>query len=121
MTGVQTILNIQNDTVKVNVGDNVDATVTEKVDNGFKVNYQGLKGFMSRAAIRGKNPDEINVGDVLKVRVNIFDSAKQRFYVGVGEFEPKPERESKDYSKYMKSNDKMTSTLGDLLKEKDNK
>ena len=110
------------DTVKVNVGDYIDATITQKAENGFKVNYQGLKGFMSKAAIRGKNPEEINVGDVLKVRVNIFDAPKQRLYVGIGEFEPKPEKEDKkEYSKYMKSNDKMTSTLGDLLKEKDNK
>lgn len=110
------------ETVKLNVGDNIDATITQKADKGFKVSYEGLNGFMSNAAIRGKDPEEIKVGDVCKVRVNVFDAPKQKFFVGIGEFEPRPERENnKDYSKYMKSNDKMTSTLGDLLKEKDNK
>ena len=105
--------------VKLQVGDKINVTVAKKTENGYNIEYNNLKGFLSKKAIRNRDPESLNEGEVVEARVNIFDAAKRRFFVGLGENEPRVEKEN--VSKFMKQNDKMTSTLGDFLNDKINK
>ena len=100
---------------KLQTGDKINVTVTKKNENGYNIEYNNLKGILSKKAIRNCDPDSLNEGDVVEARVNIFDAGKQRFYVGLGESEPRQEKGDKSIKQ---ANDKMVSTLGDFLKEK---
>ena len=100
---------------KLNTGDKIDVKVTKKTDNGYNIEYNNLKGFLSKKAIRNRDPESLNEGETVQARVNIFDANKQRFYVGLGENEPRVEKEN--VAKYAKSNEKMTSTLGDFFND----
>ena len=59
------------------------------------------------------------INTVVKVKVRVYDAAKQRFIVSMKDAEEKVEKEN--YNKYMKSNDKMSNTFGDYLNDLKNK
>ena len=103
---------------KLQTGDKINVTVTKKTENGYNIEYNNLKGFLSKKAIRNCDPESLNEGDVVEARVNIFDANKQRFYVGLGENEPRAEKGDKNIKQ---ANDKMVSTLGDFFNDKLNK
>lgn len=103
------------DEVKVAVGDTLEVKVTKALEDGFRVEYEGLKGYMAKGALpKAVAFDSVKEGDTLKVKVRVFDAAKQRFTVSMRDAEePKVEKES--YAKYMKSSDKPSNTFGDYL------
>ena len=102
--------------VAVKVGDVVDVTVLKALDNGFKVQFGEVTGYLPKGSIRSRSADSIQLGEVLKVKVKIFDNNKGRLVVNMNEAEEKVEREN--YSKYLKAQDKISNTLGDYLKDR---
>lgn len=107
------------ETVKVAVGDIIDVKVAKVTEEGFKVDYQGLNGYMAKGAVKQSELENVKEDSVVKVKVRVFDSAKQRFIVSAKDAEERVEKEN--YSKYMKSNDKMSNTFADYLNDFKNK
>lgn len=95
-------------------GDVVEVTVASVTENGFNVQYQGLNGYMAKGALsKSVDAESVQEGTVLKVKVRVFDNAKQRFIVSMRDAEEKAEKET--FNKYVKSQDKMTNTFGDYI------
>ena len=101
---------------KVHEGDVIEVTVTEVLENGFNVSYNGLNGYMAKGALsKSVAPESVLQGTTIKVKVRVFDAAKQRFIVSMRDAEEPQPREEKTYNKYVKSQDKMTNTFGDYI------
>ncbi len=101
---------------KVHEGDVVDVTVTEVLENGYNVSYNGLNGYMAKGALsKSVDPETIVAGSQLKTKVRVFDANKQRFIVSMRDAEEPQPREEKTFNKYVKSQDKMTNTFGDYI------
>lgn len=94
------------------VGDLIDVVVAKELEQGFKVTYQGVSGYLSKGSIRN-HENEVQVGAELKVKVRTLDAQKSRLVVNLNEAEEKIEKEN--YSKYMKAQDKISNTLGDYF------
>ena len=91
-----------------------NVTITEVREDSFAVDYNGLNGYMSKAAVgRNTNVNDLTVGKEIKVKVRVFDPEKNKLIVSMRDAEERVEREN--FNKYMKSQDKMTNTLGDYL------
>ena len=100
--------------LKIKANDTVEVVVTNELKDGYKVDLQGASGYLPKGSIYNYN-EPINEGDVLKVRVRAFDPQRTRLIVNLrGEVE-RQEREI--YGKYMKSQEKLSNTLGDLLED----
>lgn len=93
-------------------GDLIDVVVAKELEQGFKVTYQGVSGYLSKGSIRN-HENEVQVGAELKVKVRTLDAQKSRLVVNLNEAEEKIEKEN--YSKYMKAQDKISNTLGDYF------
>ena len=101
---------------KVHEGDVVDVTVTEVLENGYNVSYNGLNGYMAKGALsKSVDPDTIVAGSQIKAKVRVFDANKQRFIVSMRDAEEPQPKEEKSFNKYVKSQDKMTNTFGDYI------
>ncbi|MBQ6817890.1 MAG: (d)CMP kinase, partial [Bacilli bacterium] len=96
------------DEAKVAEGDIIDVTVAGIQEDGFKVTYEGLNGYMSKGTVKSRDPESVQEGEVLKVKVRVFNANKQRFIVSMRDAEEKVEKEN--FNKYMKSQDKLTNT-----------
>lgn len=107
------------ETVQVAVGDVIDVKIAKVSEEGFKVDYQGLNGYMAKGAVKASDLEKVVEDAVVKVKVRVYDAAKQRFIVSMKDAEEKVEKEN--YNKYMKSNDKMSNTFGDYLNDLKNK
>ena len=107
------------ETVQVAVGDVIDVKIAKVTEEGFKVDYQGLNGYMAKGAVKASELEKVVEDAVVKVKVRVYDAAKQRFIVSMKDAEEKVEKEN--YNKYMKSNDKMSNTFGDYLNDLKNK
>ena len=107
------------ETVQVAVGDVIDVKIAKVSEEGFKVDYQGLNGYMAKGAVKASELEKVVEDAVVKVKVRVYDAAKQRFIVSMKDAEEKVEKEN--YNKYMKSNDKMSNTFGDYLNDLKNK
>lgn len=101
------------DNAEVNEGDIIEVTIAAALEEGFKVVYNGLNGYMSKGTVKSRDPQTIQEGEVIKVKVRVFNAAKQRFVVSMRDAEEKVEKEN--INKYMKSQDKMTNTFGDYI------
>lgn len=101
------------DEAKVAEGDIIDVTVAGIQEEGFKVTYEGLNGYMSKGTVKSRDPQSVQEGEVLKVKVRVFNANKQRFIVSMRDAEEKVEKEN--FNKYMKSQDKLTNTFGDYI------
>lgn len=101
------------DNAEVNEGDIVEVKIAAVQEEGFKVTYKGLNGYMSKGTVKSRDPQTIQEGEVIKVKVRVFNAAKQRFVVSMRDAEEKAEKEN--FNKYMKSQDKMTNTFGDYI------
>ena len=101
------------DNAEVNEGDIIEVTVAGLQEDGFKVVYNGLNGYMSKGTVKSRDPQTIQEGEVIKVKVRVFNAQKQRFVVSMRDAEEKAEKEN--FNKYMKSQDKMTNTFGDYI------
>lgn len=101
------------DNAEVNEGDIIEVTIAAALEEGFKVVYNGLNGYMSKGTVKSRDPQTIQEGEVIKVKVRVFNAAKQRFVVSMRDAEEKVEKEN--FNKYMKSQDKMTNTFGDYI------
>lgn len=93
-------------------GDLIDVVVAKELEQGFKVTYQGVNGYLSKGSIRN-HENEVKVGAELKVKVRALDTQKSRLVVNLNDAEEKIEKEN--YSKYMKAQDKISNTLGDYF------
>lgn len=91
----------------------IDVNVLEVTQDGYKVEYAGLNGFMSKGAVRLSEQENVQAGSTVKVKVRVFDQAKQRFIVSMRDAEEKVEKEN--FRQYTKGNDTMTNTFGDYL------
>ena len=101
---------------KVHEGDVIEVNVTEVLENGFNVSYNGLNGYMAKGALsKSVEPESVVAGSTIKVKVRVFDANKQRFIVSMRDAEEPQPREEKTYNKYVKSQDKMTNTFGDYI------
>ena len=101
---------------KVKEGDIIDVVVTDVLENGYNVSYEGLNGYMAKGALsKSVEPESVVSGTQLKVKVRVFDPNKQRFIVSMRDAEEPQQREEKSYNKYVKSQDKMTNTFGDYI------
>lgn len=94
------------------VGDIIDVVVAKELEQGFKVTYQGVSGYLSKGSIRN-HENEVQIGAELKVKVRTLDTQKGRLVVNLNDAEEKIEKEN--YSKYMKAQDKISNTLGDYF------
>ena len=68
---------------------------------------------MSKGTVKSRDPQSIQVGETIKVKVRVFNASKQRFIVSMRDAEEKVEKEN--FNKYMKSQDKMSNTFGDYI------
>ena len=101
---------------KVHEGDVVEVTVTEVLENGYNVSYNGLNGYMAKGALsKSVDPETVVAGSTLKAKVRVFDANKQRFIVSMRDAEEPQPKEEKSFNKYVKSQDKMTNTFGDYI------
>ena len=101
---------------KVHEGDVIEVTVTEVLENGYNVSYNGLNGYMAKGALsKSVDPETVAAGTVLKTKVRVFDANKQRFIVSMRDAEEPQPKEEKSFNKYVKSQDKMTNTFGDYI------
>lgn len=103
------------ETVAVSEGEIIEVVIANVQEEGFKVSYKGLNGYMSKGTVRSRDPQTIEVGETIKVKVRVFNASKQRFIVSMRDAEEKVEKEN--FNKYIKSQDKMTNTFGDYLKK----
>ena len=72
---------------------------------------------MSKQAVRKNyNMNDLTVGKEITVKVRAFDAEATKFVVSMRDAEEREKPVKENYSKYMKSQDKMTNTLGDYLK-----
>lgn len=101
------------ETVAVAEGDVIEVTIAAVQEEGFKVTYNGLNGYMSKGTVKSRDPQSIQVGETIKVKVRVFNASKQRFIVSMRDAEEKVEKEN--FNKYMKSQDKMSNTFGDYI------
>lgn len=99
---------------KVKVGDLVEVTVVKAIKAGYKVSLDNMMGFLHKASVSG-DPEALVPGSVVKVKVKILDPEKTKLNVGMKDAEEKVEKEN--YGKYMKSQEKVASTLGDFFKK----
>ena len=101
-------------TVECKAGLVCNVVITDVKEDSFAIDYNGLNGYMSKAAVsRNANLEELVAGKEIKVKVRVFDPEKNRLVVSMRDAEEKVEKEN--FNKYMKSQDKMTNTLGDYL------
>ena len=107
------------ETVQVAVGDIIDVKIAKVNEEGFKVDYQGLNGYMAKGAVKQADLEKVVLDAVVKVKVRVYDAAKQRFIVSMKDAEERVEKEN--YNKYIKSNDKLSNTFGDYLNDLKNK
>ena len=107
------------ETVQVAVGDIIDVKIAKVNEDGFKVDYQGLNGYMAKGAVKQADLEKVVLDAVVKVKVRVYDAAKQRFIVSMKDAEERVEKEN--YNKYIKSNDKLSNTFGDYLNDLKNK
>lgn len=104
-------------TATVKAGDVITVTISEVREDSFSVEYSGLNGYMSKAAVRRNyNMNDLTVGKEITVKVRAFDAEATRFVVSMRDAEERERPVKENYNKYMKSQDKMTNTLGDYLK-----
>ena len=101
------------ETVAVAEGDVIEVIIAAVQEEGFKVTYNGLNGYMSKGTVKSRDPQSIQVGETIKVKVRVFNASKQRFIVSMRDAEEKVEKEN--FNKYMKSQDKMSNTFGDYI------
>lgn len=101
------------ETVAIAEGDVIEVTIAAVQEEGFKVTYNGLNGYMSKGTVKSRDPQSIQVGETIKVKVRVFNASKQRFIVSMRDAEEKVEKEN--FNKYMKSQDKMSNTFGDYI------
>lgn len=100
------------DEAVVNVNDIITVKVDSIQENGFKVVYQGISGFMSKGAVKASEVNTIEVGTECSVKVKAFDALKQKFVVSKKDAEEKVEKEN--FNKF-KSTEKMTNTFGEIF------
>ena len=71
---------------------------------------------MSKQAVsKNYNMNDLTVGKEITVKVRAFDAEATRFVVSMRDAEVKEKPVKENYNKYMKSQDKMTNTLGDYF------
>ncbi|MDD3999698.1 MAG: S1 RNA-binding domain-containing protein [Bacilli bacterium] len=100
--------------LKCKINDSVEVTVTKELKDGYKVSLDGAIGYLPKRSI-SFSYGPVAEGDVLKVKVRVFDPLRTRLVVNMrAEFE-RQERET--YGKFMKSQDKLSNTFGDLLED----
>lgn len=100
--------------INVEVGSIINVKVVEVLENGYKVDYQDVNGYMAKGAVKPSEMDKVIPDAEIKVKVRVFDADKQRLIVSMRDAEEKIEKEN--YNKY-KSTDKMSNTFGDYLNE----
>lgn len=101
-------------TVECKTGLVCNVVITEVKEDSYAVDYNGLNGYMSKVAVgRNVNVEELVAGKEIKVKVRVFDPEKNRLVVSMKDAEERVEKEN--FNKYMKSQDKMTNTLGDYF------
>lgn len=74
---------------------------------------------MAKGAVKQADLEKVVLDAVVKVKVRVYDAAKQRFIVSMKDAEERVEKEN--YNKYIKSNDKLSNTFGDYLNDLKNK
>ena len=108
--------------VEANVGDTVEATITEVSKNGLKVEALGVDGFIpSRAVVldgkSSKIEDYYAVGD--KITALISEINPHRWILTLDQKAYKNQQERLEFDKYMskQEEEKPVQSIGDLLKE----
>ncbi len=99
-------------TCKVN--DSVEVTVTKELKEGYKVSLDGAVGYLPKRSISTSH-GPVAEGDVLKVKVRVFDPIRTRLVVNMRAEYERQERET--YGKFLKNQDKLSNTFGDLLED----
>jgi cytidylate kinase len=102
------------DTLHVKVNDTVEVVVTKELKDGYKVSLNGASGYLPKGSIYNYN-EPINEGDTLKARVRVFDPQRTRLVVNLRAEVERQERET--YGKYMKNQEKLSNTFGDMLED----
>lgn len=95
-------------------GDIIEVKVAAALENGYRVEFEGVKGFMSKGAVKPSEADKVVEGATIKAKVRAFDADKQKLIVSMRDAEEKIEKEN--FNKY-KSTDKMSNTFGDYLND----
>ncbi len=105
--------------VSFKVGDVVEGTVAKELAQGFKVNIGNVSGYLSKNSLRNRAADSIQLGEKLNVKVRVLEPENAKLIVNLYEHEEKVEKEN--YGKYMKSQEKISNTLGDYFASLKNK
>lgn len=100
--------------LKLKSGDQVQATVVGVTNEGVKVNVGGATGFLPKNNYPQGTTFE--VGQTLDAKVKVFDREKTRLIITLKE---ENTLDKNSINKYLKSQERVTSTLGDFFESKD--
>lgn len=98
------------ETLNLKAGDSVNATVVKVLAEGVKVNVEGASGFLPKNNV--ENASELLAGSQLNAKVKVFDPSKTKLIITTKE-DVVPEKTL--VNKYLKTQEKVTSTFGDFL------
>ena len=102
------------DSANVEIGASVTGTITKVLPEGFKVNINGLSGYLPK----GNVPKDtvLAEGQEVSGKVRAFEPERTRLIITLREETERvaPRADKKEFNKYMK-NDKLTNTFGDFL------
>ncbi len=100
--------------LKLKSGDSVQATVLSVTDEGVKVNVGGASGYMPKANY--PQGTTFTVGQVIDAKVRVFDREKTRLVITLKEDNT---LDKNSINKYLKSQERVTSTFGDFFNSDD--
>ena len=98
-------------------GDEVACKVVKVIEQGVKLNVEGASAFLPTNNFGEKT--EFAEGEEFNAKVRIFDAPKHKLIVTLRAEAPQVKFVKKandnDLNKYMKSQDKVSNTLGDFI------
>ncbi|MFA5543018.1 MAG: (d)CMP kinase [Bacilli bacterium] len=102
------------ETLKLKSNDPVKAKVLEVTDQGIRVDVEGAFGFMPKNNY--SQGTVFTVGQEIEAKVRVFDRTKTRLIVTMRE---ENSFDKQSINKYLKSQERVTSTLGDFFDSED--
>lgn len=100
------------ETLNLKNGDKVTATVIKVLNDGVKVNVEGAAGFLPKGNFGNMNANEFKEGSQFEAKVKMFDPRHTKLVLTLRENAP---LDKKTVNKFLKQQEKGTSTLGDFF------
>jgi len=106
------------ESLKFRSGDKVTAKVIKVLSEGVKVSVEGATGFLPKGNFGKVDASNFAEGHEFEARVRMFDPRRTRLILTLLENAPVDRR---SVNKHLKSQEKVTSTLGDFFKDLENR